>query len=56
MNMLCQVAGAITASLTPAIAKAYGWEASFYVAAFFAIVSAIACLFANPLNRINAQT
>lgn len=55
MNTLCQIAGAITASLTPAIAKAFGWEASFYVAAFFAVLSAAAWLFANPLNRIDAQ-
>jgi ACS family glucarate transporter-like MFS transporter len=52
MNTLCQIAGAITASLTPAIAKKFGWEASFYVAAFFAVTSAIAWLFANPSNRI----
>ena len=33
MNMGGQIGGAVTASLTPAIADAYGWTASFLVAA-----------------------
>lgn len=52
MNTLCQIAGAITASLTPAIAKEFGWEASFYVAAFFSVSSAISWIFVNPLYGI----
>ena len=48
MNMGCQIAGAITASLTPWIAKAFGWNVAFYAAAGAALVGAVAWLLVDP--------
>ena len=48
MNMGAQLGGAVTASLTPAIAARYGWPASFYVAAILAALGALAWLAVNP--------
>jgi len=48
MNMGAQLGGAVTASLTPAIAARYSWSASFYVAAILAGLGAIAWLIVNP--------
>ena len=48
MNMVCQFGGAITASLTPWIAKNYGWTASFLVAAVLCVAGAIAWLPVKP--------
>lgn len=48
MNMGNQIGGALTASLTPAIASRLGWSASFHVAAGLAVVGAIAWLFVDP--------
>lgn len=48
MNMLNQLAGAATASLTPWIAKHYGWTASFMVAAVLCLFGAMAWLFVRP--------
>jgi ACS family glucarate transporter-like MFS transporter len=48
MNMGNQIGGALTASLTPAIASRLGWSASFHVAAGLALVGAVAWLFVNP--------
>jgi ACS family glucarate transporter-like MFS transporter len=48
MNMGAQLGGAVTASLTPAIAARYSWTASFYVAAILAALGAIAWLAVNP--------
>jgi ACS family glucarate transporter-like MFS transporter len=44
MNMINQFGGAITASLTPWIAKHYGWTASFLVASALCVVGAGAWL------------
>jgi len=52
MNMGCQIAGAITASLTPWIAYRFGWTASFLVAAALCAVGAVSWLFVNPDARI----
>jgi MFS transporter, ACS family, glucarate transporter len=48
MNMGAQFGGAVTASLTPAIAARFGWTASFLVAASLCIVGAVAWVFVNP--------
>ena len=48
MNMGAQLGGAMTASLTPAIAEHFGWIASFLVAAALCVVGAAAWLFVNP--------
>jgi len=48
MNMGGQIGGAVTASLTPAIAGAYGWTASFVVAAGLCSLGGLAWLLVNP--------
>jgi ACS family glucarate transporter-like MFS transporter len=52
MNMGNQIGGAVTASLTPVIAKHFGWVASFCVAAALCAVGALAWLFVNPERRL----
>ncbi len=44
MNMGAQIGGAVTASLTPAIASRFGWTASFLVAAGLCLIGAAAWL------------
>jgi ACS family glucarate transporter-like MFS transporter len=48
MNMGAQIGGACTASLTPMIAAHFGWQMSFFVAAFLAILGALAWLLVDP--------
>ena len=48
MNMGAQLGGAVTASLTPAVAARYGWASSFHVAAILAALGAVAWLIVNP--------
>ncbi len=48
MNMGGQFGGALTASLTPAIANRYGWTASFMVAGCLCAAGAIAWLAVQP--------
>jgi MFS transporter, ACS family, glucarate transporter len=48
MNMGAQFGGAVTAVVTPAIAGALGWNASFYTAAVLAALGAFAWLAVNP--------
>jgi MFS transporter, ACS family, glucarate transporter len=48
MNMGAQIGGACTASLTPLIAAHFGWYMSFFVAAFFAVLGALAWLMVDP--------
>lgn len=52
MNMGGQLGGAITASLTPAIASRYGWTASFAVAAAVCVMGALAWLLVNPYRHL----
>jgi ACS family glucarate transporter-like MFS transporter len=52
MNMGAQVAGAITASLTPWIAQQFGWAMAFYVAAGFAVFGALMWLAVNPSSTL----
>jgi ACS family glucarate transporter-like MFS transporter len=55
MNMGNQIAGAVTASLTPFIAKKFNWEASFVVAAALAIIGSLLWLFVDPERDIAAS-
>ena len=54
MNMGAQLGGALTASLTPAVAEHYGWTASFYVAALLAALGALAWLAVDPDRSLAA--
>lgn len=56
MNMGAQLGGALTASLTPAIAGWFGWTASFLVAAALCAVGALAWLFVDPGRALAGQT
>jgi ACS family glucarate transporter-like MFS transporter len=52
MNMGAQIAGAITASLTPFIADRFGWTESFLVAAALCALGAVSWLLVNPERPI----
>lgn len=54
MNMGAQLGGAVTASLTPAVATRYGWTASFFVAAVLAALGALAWLAVDPDRSLAA--
>jgi ACS family glucarate transporter-like MFS transporter len=55
MNMGAQIGGAVTASLTPAIASRFGWTASFLVAAGLCLLGAAAWIFVDPKQTLQAQ-
>lgn len=55
MNMGAQLGGALTASLTPAVAARFGWTASFVVAAALCGVGAVAWLFVDPARALSDQ-
>jgi MFS transporter, ACS family, glucarate transporter len=52
MNMGAQIGGAVTASLTPAIASRYGWRASFLVAVILALCGGLLWLLVDPERKI----
>jgi len=52
MNMGAQIGGAITASLTPAIASRYGWTASFLVAVALCALGAVLWLLVDPRSNL----
>jgi ACS family glucarate transporter-like MFS transporter len=52
MNMGAQIGGACTTSLTPLIAAHFGWHMSFFVAALFAILGALAWLIVDPKRSL----
>jgi ACS family glucarate transporter-like MFS transporter len=52
MNMGAQIGGACTASMTPLIAAHFGWQMSFFVAAFLAILGALAWLIVDPKRSL----
>jgi ACS family glucarate transporter-like MFS transporter len=52
MNMGAQIGGAVTASLTPAIASRFGWTASFLVAAALCLTGAAAWMFVDPSRTL----
>ena len=54
VNMGGQIGGAITASLTPWIARRFGWTASFGTAAALAIVAAICWTMVHPERSLDA--
>ena len=56
MNMGGQLGGALTASLTPAIAGKFGWTASFLVASGFCAVGALAWLLVHPEGKTAGLT
>jgi ACS family glucarate transporter-like MFS transporter len=56
MNMGNQLAGALTASLSPLIASALGWNVSFAVAGVLCGIGALAWAFVNPDSAILART
>ena len=51
MNMGNQLAGALTSTLTPAIAGTFGWSASFIVAAALLLVGATMWLAIDPESK-----
>jgi ACS family glucarate transporter-like MFS transporter len=55
MNMINQFGGALTASLTPWIARHYGWTASFLVAAGLCVIGAAAWLLVR-LDTVDEKT
>ena len=48
MNMCCQIGGALTASLTPYIARQYGWKSAFFCGAAIAFAGAVMWLVVDP--------
>jgi ACS family glucarate transporter-like MFS transporter len=54
MNMGGQLGGATTASLTPFVAKHFGWEMSFWVAAGFCFIGALAWLLVDPDEQLKS--
>jgi MFS transporter, ACS family, glucarate transporter len=52
MNMGAQLGGAVTASLTPAIASRFGWTASFLVAAALCLLGSAAWLLVDPTRML----
>jgi ACS family glucarate transporter-like MFS transporter len=52
MNMGAQFGGAITASLTPAIAMRYGWTASFLAAVILCACGALSWLVVDPQRQL----
>ena len=55
MNMGGQVAGAITAILTPWIAQEYGWTASFLTPAVLCALGALLWLMVDPTVRLESE-
>ena len=55
MNMGAQIGGAVTASLTPAIATRFGWTASFLVAAGLCLMGAAAWLVVDPTKGLTPK-
>jgi cyanate permease len=53
--MGAQIGGACTTSLTPLIAAHFGWQMSFFVAALFAILGALAWLIVDPKRNLLAH-
>jgi ACS family glucarate transporter-like MFS transporter len=56
MNMGNQFGGALTASLTPAIAARFGWTTSFCVAAGLSVLGAAAWLLVDPERALAPAT
>jgi ACS family glucarate transporter-like MFS transporter len=52
MNFGSQTGGVVTAALTPVLANALGWTASFVIAAGVALLGAAAWIFVDPFHRL----
>ena len=52
INMLGQIAGAVTATATPWFAVHYGWETAFYVAAAICFICMFPWFIVNPNRRL----
>jgi MFS transporter, ACS family, glucarate transporter len=52
MNMVGQIGGIVTASLTPLIARQFSWTASFLVAAVLCAAGSLAWLLVNPETEL----
>jgi ACS family glucarate transporter-like MFS transporter len=52
MNMGNQIGGAVTASLTPVIAKHFGWGTSFFVAAGLCMAGSLLWLLVDPEQEL----
>ena len=50
-----QFGGATTASLTPFLAKHFGWEMSFWTAAGLSLLSGVAWLMVDPNLQLKAH-
>lgn len=55
MNMGAQLGGALTAQLTPWIARDYGWTASFLVAAGLCVIGSLAWLVVDPQRSLISE-
>ena len=56
MNMGCQIGGVVTAALTPVLANALGWTASFAINAGVALIGAAAWAFVDPFHQVGLRT
>jgi len=56
MNMGNQIGGAVTASLTPLIAKHFGWGTSFVVAAALCAVGSLTWLLVDPQKELSLNS
>ncbi len=52
MNMCNQIAGAVTASLTPLLAREFGWTVPFMVAAALCLVGSCSWLLVDPRREL----
>lgn len=55
MNMGGQIGGAVTASLSPWIARRFGWSASFLVAAGLCALGSVAWLLVDPKRELRGR-
>jgi ACS family glucarate transporter-like MFS transporter len=55
MNMGNQIGGAVTASLTPVLANAFGWPSSFLVAAALCTAGSLAWLLVDPYQVLSGK-
>jgi MFS transporter, ACS family, glucarate transporter len=53
MNIGCQLAGALTASLSPYIADHFGWTASFLTAAVLCGIGSLTWLVVEPERKLH---
>jgi MFS transporter, ACS family, glucarate transporter len=54
VNMVGQIGGAVTASLTPWVAQRFGWTTSFAIAAALAVAGGVLWMTVHPERPLNA--